>query len=105
MAEPIIMPRQGLSVESCILTEWKKDVGDQISKGDIVFTFETDKSTFEKEAEEEGVLLGKFFEPGDEVEVLTNVGVIGEEGEDIEEFRPGEKEEEVPETEEPSVEE
>ena len=27
MATPIIMPRQGQSVESCILTEWKVNRG------------------------------------------------------------------------------
>ncbi len=89
MAEAIMMPRQGLSVESCFLTEWKKDVGQEVKKGDVIFSFETDKSTFEKEAEVEGILLAKFFEEGDEVPVLTNVGVVGEEGEDIEQFRPG----------------
>ncbi len=94
MAEPIIMPRQGLSVESCILTEWKKDVGDEIKKGDVVFTFETDKSTFEREAETEGILLARFFEAGEEVEVLTNVGVVGREGEDVSDFRPDEQQEE-----------
>ena len=93
MAEPVIMPRQGLSVESCILSEWQKDVGDKVEEGDILFTYETDKSTFELEAELEGTLLEKFFEAGDEVQVFTNVCVIGEEGDSVNEFRPESEEE------------
>lgn len=88
MATPVIMPRQGLSVESCVLTEWKKEVGDRVEKGDVLFTYETDKATFEEESEVEGVFLAKFFEEGDDVPVLTNVCVIGEEGESIDEFNP-----------------
>jgi glycyl-tRNA synthetase alpha subunit len=67
MAEPVQMPRQGLSVETCILSAWEKNVGDKVEKGDILFSYETDKSTFELESEVEGVLLEKFFKAGDEV--------------------------------------
>ena len=88
MAHPVIMPRQGQSVESCILTEWYKAVGDKISKGDLLFAYETDKAAFEEEAPEDGVLLTHFYEEGDEVPVLLNVALIGAEGEDIESYRP-----------------
>ncbi len=90
MAEPVKMPRQGLSVESCILIEWLKDVGDEVNEGELLFTYETDKSTFELEAEVEGILLEKFFEEGDEVPVFTNVCVVGEKGEDVDDFMPEE---------------
>jgi pyruvate dehydrogenase E2 component (dihydrolipoamide acetyltransferase) len=82
------MPRQGQSVESCILTEWYKSPGDQIFKGDLLFAYETDKAAFEEEAPEDGMLLARFFDEGDEVPVLVNVAVIGAEGEDFEGFRP-----------------
>jgi pyruvate dehydrogenase E2 component (dihydrolipoamide acetyltransferase) len=88
MANAVIMPRQGQSVESCILTEWYKSVGDPVSKGDLLFAYETDKAAFEEEAPEDGTLLARFYEEGDEVPVLLNVVVIGAEGEDIEAFRP-----------------
>ena len=89
MAVPVIMPRQGQSVETCIIGEWSKKVGDPIKKGDIFFSYETDKSSFEEEAKVDGEVLAVFYEEGDEVPVLTNVAVIGKKGEDIEEFRPG----------------
>ena len=89
MAEVIIMPKQGQSVESCILTEFKKKVGDKVAVGDLLFSYETDKASFEEESKVEGTVLALFFNDGDEIPVLTNVMVIGAEGEDIEAFRPG----------------
>ena len=57
MAKAVIMPKQGQSVESCIITEWYKKVGDSISPGDILFSYETDKASFEEEAKDSGILL------------------------------------------------
>ena len=89
MATVIIMPKQGQSVESCILTEMKKNKGDTVAVGDILFSYETDKASFEEEAKVAGTVLDVFFDDGDEIPVLTNVMVIGNEGESTEEFRPG----------------
>ncbi|RIJ50121.1 2-oxo acid dehydrogenase subunit E2 [Maribellus luteus] len=89
MATPVMMPRQGQSVESCILGQWHKEVGEEVNEGDILFSYETDKASFEEEAKESGILLATFFEEGDEIPVLTNVAVIGKKGESIEEFKPG----------------
>jgi len=88
MAIAVIMPRQGQSVESCIIAKWHKQKGDSVSVGDMLFTYETDKATFEEEAKADGVLLEIFFEEGDDVECLKNVCVIGESGESVDEFRP-----------------
>jgi len=88
MAAPVLMPKQGQSVESCIITEWHKKKGDPVKKGDILFAYETDKASFEEEAKEDGTLLEVFFEDGDEVPVLVNVAVIGQEGESTSEFAP-----------------
>jgi pyruvate dehydrogenase E2 component (dihydrolipoamide acetyltransferase) len=89
MAIPVLMPRQGQSVESCILGQWYKSVGEEVSEGDILFSYETDKASFEEEAKEDGVLLATFFEEGDEVPVLVNVAVLGAKGESFDEFNPG----------------
>ncbi|TCO07727.1 dihydrolipoamide acetyltransferase family protein [Natronoflexus pectinivorans] len=89
MATVIIMPKQGQSVESCIITEFNKKKGDKVNKGDVLFAYETDKASFEEESPIDGVLLELFFDEGDEVPVLTNVCVVGEEGESVEDFRPG----------------
>ena len=47
MAIAVIMPRQGQSVESCVITEWHKKKGDRVRVGDILFSYETDKSSFD----------------------------------------------------------
>ena len=83
MAVVVIMPKQGQSVESCIITELKKKKGDTVQKGDILFSYETDKASFEEEAPSEGVVLECFYGEGDEVPVLENMMVIGQPGEDI----------------------
>jgi len=88
MAHVVIMPRQGQSVETCIITEWYLKKGDKVSEGDLLFAYETDKASFDEVADADGILLDIFFNAGDEVPVLTNIAVIGEEGENVEEFRP-----------------
>ena len=81
MANPVIMPRQGQSVETCIFGQWFKEIGDEVKTGDLLFSYETDKASFEEEAKADGYLLARYFESGDEVPVLAEVGVIGEKGE------------------------
>ena len=89
MATPVIMPRQGQSVESCIITAWHKKVGDAVAEGDVLFTYETDKATFDEAAKQAGTLLAVFFAEDDDVPCLSNVAVIGNPGEDFAEFAPG----------------
>jgi pyruvate dehydrogenase E2 component (dihydrolipoamide acetyltransferase) len=83
MATVVIMPKQGQSVENCIITEWNKKKGEKVTKGEILFAYETDKAAFEEEAPVDGYLLEVFYEAGDEVPVLKNVCIIGEKGESV----------------------
>lgn len=96
MATPVMMPKVGISVESCVITKWHKQKGDAVKKGDILFTYETDKSTLDEEATAEGTLLETFFGDGDDVPCMTNVAVIGNPGEPVDEFRPAAEEDEAP---------
>ena len=82
------MPKQGQSVESCIVTEFKKKVGDKVSVGDVLFSYETDKASFDENAKVEGTVLACFFNDNDEIPCLTNVMVIGEPGESFSEYAP-----------------
>ncbi len=88
MATPVMMPNVGITVESCILTTWHKKKGDAVKKGDVLFTYETDKSTLEEESPVDGIMLEQFFNEDDDVKVMTNVCVIGNEGESTAEFAP-----------------
>ena len=82
------MPKQGQSVETCIITSLKKNVGDKVAVGEILFSYETDKASFDEESKFEGTLLAVFCAEGDEIPVLSNVMVIGAEGEDVSAFAP-----------------
>ena len=88
MATPIIMPRQGQSVESCILVEWLVDVGAAIEEGTAVASIETDKAVFEVESPEAGTLIARFFEEGDDIPVLMTIAAVGEAGEDASALKP-----------------
>ncbi len=88
MATPVMMPNVGITVESCILTTWHKKKGDPVKKGDVLFTYETDKSTLDEESPVDGIMLEQFFEEDADVPTMTNVCVIGQEGESTAEFAP-----------------
>jgi len=79
---PIIMPRQGQSVESCIITKWHKQPGETVAPGDLLFSYETDKAAFDEEAKVGGVLLQILRQEGDDVPCLETVCLIGDAGED-----------------------
>ena len=83
MAEAVIMPRQGQSVESCLVTSINKKAGDSVNTGDILFSYETDKSSFDEEAKISGIVLALFAGEGDDVPCLDTVMIIGSAGEDI----------------------
>lgn len=83
MAAAVMMPKQGNTVESCIIVEWPMSVGDQITTGDVLCTVETDKATLEVESTASGTILALYFEEGDDVPVLTPIAAIGKPGDDI----------------------
>ena len=89
MANAVLMPKVGITVDECLITSWLKKVGDDVKLGDVLFTYETDKAALECESTAEGTLLEIFYKDGDEVPVLVNVCAIGKPGEDIGDLRPG----------------
>lgn len=83
MAEFIVMPKLGFDMREGVLNNWLKQVGDTISKGEVVAEIESDKATLELEAHVGGTLLHVIHQPGDVVPVGANMAVVGEPGEDI----------------------
>ena len=88
MATPVLMPRLGQSVESCILVSWKVKKGDTVAQGQPVGSIETDKSSFDIEAPAAGTVLELFFDEGADIPVLTHIAAIGNPGEDVSALRP-----------------
>ena len=83
MAEYIVMPKLGFDMREGVLNNWLKQVGDTVSKGDVVAEIESDKATLELESQVGGTLLQLLHGPGDVVPVGANLAIVGEQGEDV----------------------
>jgi len=68
-----------------------KKKGDTVNSGDILFAYETDKSSFEEESKISGTVLEILIEEGEEVACLEPVMIIGQAGEDISALLPKDK--------------
>jgi pyruvate dehydrogenase E2 component (dihydrolipoamide acetyltransferase) len=77
------MPRQGNTVESCVIGSWRVKEGDTVTAETAVCDVETDKATFEIPAGASGLVLKIFHLSGDDVPVLQPIAVIGQPGEDF----------------------
>lgn len=83
MAEKVLMPKLGNSVESCVIVEWLVKKGDSIKEGETLCVVETDKAAVDVESTKSGVVLEVFFDEGDEVPIFTPIAVVGAEGETV----------------------
>lgn len=83
MAQAVIFPKMGQTMEEGAIVKWHKKEGDEIKKGDILFEIETDKAALEIESFFEGTLLKIFIGEGITVPVNTIVGYIGQKGEAV----------------------
>ena len=77
MATEILMPRQGQSVESCIIINWNVNEGEPVNEGDTLCEVETDKASFEVESTVSGTLLSVLYPVDADVEVLKPIAIVG----------------------------
>ena len=75
------LPKMGESVAEATITNWLKEVGDTIEEDEAVLEIATDKVDSEVPSEVDGVLVEKFFEPDDVVQVGQTIAIIETEGE------------------------
>lgn len=68
----------GVSDESAILSKWLVREGDRVRKGQPVFSLETDKATFQYEAESDGFLVRILTGEGEEAAVGSPVGILSD---------------------------
>lgn len=83
MAEIIIMPKLGFNMSVGKLVTWYKEEGDAVKKGEPVFAVETDKTSIDIEATQDGIFRKKFIEEGDSVDVTLPIAIISDESENI----------------------
>jgi len=88
MAIAVLIPKQGQSVESCLIIKWNKKVGDKVKAEEPICEVETDKAVFEVEAPEAGTMLKIFYKEGDDIPVLNTIAIIGQPGEKIDHLIP-----------------
>ncbi|WP_280253469.1 dihydrolipoamide acetyltransferase family protein [Nocardia abscessus] len=74
----IIMPRLSDTMEDGVVSAWLKNVGDQITRGEIVAEIETDKALMELEAYDDGVLEKILAEPGVRVPIGEPIAIVGD---------------------------
>lgn len=84
MPTDVIMPALGMAQETGTVVQWKKQAGDQVSKGEPLLDVETDKAVVEVEAPASGILAAISAEAGAEVPVGTAIAVILGPGESLE---------------------
>jgi pyruvate dehydrogenase E2 component (dihydrolipoamide acetyltransferase) len=80
MAE-FLMPILGADMKEGTLTEWRKQPGDPIARGEIIADIETDKADVEVECFLSGVVEQLLVEPGEKVPVGTPLAIIRTAGE------------------------
>ncbi len=77
MAQIVVMPALGNTVESCLLTTWLVSVGDVVDAAATLCEIETDKAAMDVPAGVAGTVLALLAAQGDEVPVKAPIAVIG----------------------------
>ena len=89
MITEVIMPKLGQTMEEGAIVEWVKKENDQVKRGDLLFTVESDKAVLEVEATARGFLRKILVPEGLTVPVLTAVALITRKAdEDISSYDP-----------------
>ena len=86
MATHVKLPKIGLTMERGTVTDWLKQEGGAVEKGEPLYVFETEKVTNEIESPASGVLRKILAPVGTEVMVGEDVAIISAPGERIEEL-------------------
>jgi pyruvate dehydrogenase E2 component (dihydrolipoamide acetyltransferase) len=72
----VILPKLGQTMEFGTIIEWLKQEGDQVQRGEVLFTVESDKATLEVESPTKGYLRKILVPAGEERPVLIPVALI-----------------------------
>jgi pyruvate dehydrogenase E2 component (dihydrolipoamide acetyltransferase) len=83
MATEVKMPQLSDTMSSGKILVWKKNEGDQVSRGDILAEVETDKANLEIESFSSGTLLKVVIPAGTDAKVGEIIAVIGAAGEQV----------------------
>jgi pyruvate dehydrogenase E2 component (dihydrolipoyllysine-residue acetyltransferase) len=74
----VVMPRLDPGMQTGKIVEWLKKEGEQVKKGEPILVVEGEKTTFEIEAPESGLLTKIIAKSGDDVPVTQAIAIIGD---------------------------
>ena len=74
MPHEVIMPALGMAQDSGLIVAWHKAPGDEVAAGDVLFEVETDKSTVEVEAGQDGFVAALLAEAARNTDSRTGLG-------------------------------
>ncbi|AHH19898.1 dihydrolipoyllysine-residue acetyltransferase component of pyruvate dehydrogenase complex [Nocardia nova SH22a] len=74
----ITMPRLSDTMEDGVVANWLKQVGDTVTRGEVLAEIETDKALMELEAYDDGILEHIIAEPGTRVPIGEPIAILGD---------------------------
>ncbi|MEI7615979.1 MAG: dihydrolipoamide acetyltransferase family protein [Actinomycetota bacterium] len=93
----VLMPKMGETMETGTIEKWRKQEGDKVEKGDILYDLATDKVSLEVESFYSGFLKKIVKAQGIEVPIMEVIAYIGEKDEKLPDTAGSIKEQPVPE--------
>jgi pyruvate/2-oxoglutarate dehydrogenase complex dihydrolipoamide acyltransferase (E2) component len=76
MEKKISLPRLGETMEIGSISNWLVKEGEEFKRGQIIAEVESDKTTVELPALEDGKLIKKLFQEGEEIEVGADIAIF-----------------------------
>ena len=91
MAAELKVPKLGMDMEEANILRWLVEEGAEVEKGDPVIEIDTDKVSYEVEANADGVIRGLRGEEGQTVPVGATLAFIAAPGEEWRDPTPGDR--------------
>ena len=76
MEKKIILPRLGETMEIGTISSWLIKEGDEFKRGQIIAEIDSDKTTVELPALEDGKLIKILHRDGEEIEVGSEIAIF-----------------------------
>ena len=76
MEKKIILPRLGETMEMGTISSWLIKEGDEFKRGQIIAEVDSDKTTVELPALEDGKLIQILSKEGEEIEVGSDIAIF-----------------------------
>lgn len=83
MAEIVKLPKFGLTMEEASVSEWSVDVGESISKGQVLAIIESEKVEMELPSPASGIVAKHLVAKGASVAVGEDVAIIAADKEEL----------------------